>query len=636
MGAMIINKKTSSLSMSVWKIATFFAALVFFAFSVRWSYLDTSPPAWDQGLYLFQATQLHQNLVHGNIVDFAKLVFNLDRGRVPLMLLIVQPAFLLFGPTLDAAVITLNFAWFILAWSVYGIAREVCDPAYGDKAGFFAFLLFALHPITGMLSSNFLVEFLLTGFVCAAMYSLLMMHRTRQTNWSMLTGLFVSLGLLTKVTFPAFLLPAVLIFVVQNARNTSIRSTCRLFAPVALLPILIAGPYYFHNFKDIIQLTSVLSSSAIAQLYNFGGVFDIAGIIGFLFCLFANSITIIAIPILIVLWAINKVGGNSASSAGYKREEYKTLLFVMAIWFALTFLLTMFGQVKESRYAYPGIIPIFILGGAAAARNLMRPLTSLATGLLCLIAVPGFLYRNDLMNDESVVAVVDRNFAATARPDSRNWRIDDIVQEVAADVDARQESKTIVFLGGNRYYHLRLLDYYGLIHGARLSYITLPYYENTRMTVEEAVKWISDAAPTAILYKSGENWPPFSSRLDAAIIKKLAADPRYRLKRLNTAQPDGSRFSLFLAIPPAYKGINSVSELLGTWKVAGGRGKIAVDDAGGLNITSESGAEASAAIRDGEIAVAAWKVSGRITSDLKQIHWNNGSVWSRIDADESH
>jgi len=133
---------------------TILSAFSFFILSVRWSFLDRSPPAWDQGLYVYQATILHHAFMQNGSVDFISTIFNVDRGRVPLLPVMAQPAFYLFGPSSDSAVISLNFAWFILAWAIPGITREMVRPEAGDKAGFFAFMLFGLYPITTLPSSH--------------------------------------------------------------------------------------------------------------------------------------------------------------------------------------------------------------------------------------------------------------------------------------------------------------------------------------------------------------------------------------------------------------------------------------------------------------------------------------------------
>lgn len=555
------------------------------------------------------------------------------------MTVIVQPAFYFFGPSLDAAVISLNFAWFILAWSLSGITRELVASTSGDKAGFFAFVLFALYPLTTMLTHSYLVEFLLIAFVCAAMYSLLLLHKTKEVKWSVLAGICIGLGLLTKVTFPAFLLPAFGILIFRNIRNTSIRIAVDLFYPAILLPIVIAGPYYLYNFKQMFQLTAMLSSHSLSKLYGFGGAFDARAIFEFLIGAFANPVFLVSVFCFVatLFYRRNQSAYKSIDRPG--NYENKTILIVMAIWFIIPFLLTMFGEIKETRYAYPGMVPIFVFTGMAVARNSMRKSGLFFMVLIYMLALPGYLYSNNMISAKSIEAFasamkMDGGLVAGVPADERNWRVDNLVQEISDVLGARQENKNVIFLGGNRYYHLRLLDYFGLIGGAHVQYIVLPYYLNPSMTLDEALKFIAEADSSGVMYKSGENWPPFSSRLDSAIVSRLKGDPKYIIKELNTEQPDGSRFTLFVKRPPSYVSVQSISDLIGGWKVADGLASIDASDGGSLTITTETGLKGFAMIQAGAINVPDWKISGRVTSDLKSIHWSNGSIWIKSSSEK--
>ena len=620
---------------SVWKMATLFTALIFFGLSVRWSYIDNSPPAWDQGLYLYQATILHESFMQNGFIDMMVSVFNIDRGRVPLLPLLVQPTFYFFGPTLDAAVVTLNLAaWPLLAWSMPGITRFVTPSSPGNKAAFFSFLLFGLYPLTMVLSHNYLTDLLLAAFVCASIYSLFLLHESQKTRWSMFAGLFIGLGLLTKVTFAAFVLPAFCILILRDIRTYPVRVAFKLYFPAALLCVVVAGPYYFLNLKYIFQSTAHLSSANLSKLYGFGGAFDPQAILEYWKAIFANPAIVIAVVCVVVGLLFRWNRPFVKSTVSLVAVNRKPVAGIMAIWFCLPFLLATFGEIKDPRYIFPGLLPIFILAGSAMAWNSVSRMGSALMISAYIIALPGYLHSNSLISPGVARQFVsylkmDIMLVADLPPDSRDWQANKLVREIGHKLDAYPASRTVLFLGGNRYYHLSLLNYEGLIGGPNLKYVTLPYYSDPSMNLDGALKFITESSVDGILHKSGQHWPPFSSRLDSAIISRLKDDPNYVLTDLKVEQPDGSRFVIF---KPASGNVSTqtISYLLGFWLVGEKLGSIAVGDGDRLTVTTETGVKGSATIRNGEIYVPEWNVTGKCSLDFRSIYWSNGSIWTKF------
>jgi hypothetical protein len=198
-------------------------------------------------------------------------------------------------------------------------------------------------------------------------------------------------------------------------------------------------------------------------------------------------------------------------------------------------------------------VPVFVFAGIMVSRFPRSKLAIIFVTLAYMLPLSGYLYSNSLLSENlankfrsifkmSPVLALD----AEASPDFRNWNTDKIVGAIAQKLDAAQATKTVFFLGGNRYYHLRLFDYEGLKGRFHLTYMVLPYYSNTSMSVDDALKFIEDKSPAGIIYKSGENFPAFSSRLDSWIVVQLKNNPKYKVVDLDIAQPDGSRFTLFI------------------------------------------------------------------------------------------
>lgn len=613
-----------------WRLAVVALTAVFFALSVRWAHLDNSPPAWDQGLYLYQATKLHLALLEGGAREFSSALFNLDRGRVPLILLLVQPSFYVFGPVLDAAVITLNLCWFLLAWALYGIAREMAGLIDPGKASFFALTLLGLYPLTVMVAHNFLVELLLTSLVCASIYSILMLKKKQSIGWSIVSGIFIGFGLLTKVTFIVFVFPSLLLMAFAVLRTTSLKNSIRVVVPSLLAALLIALPYYLYNFREILNLTVFLSSKGLAKLYGFGDVFDASTIRDYWMSMFYSAV--FAVVFFVLAFAV-------VQAFRHGRARFRVVgayhLAVLTLWFFPPFFLATFGQIKDPRYLFPAILPLFIAAGLVVAQPGSRRLAWCGLALIMILALPGFLYSNAFLSKDSLTRLAQLPGlriveSADLPPDPQDWQAERLVRAMIGAMPGSDTSGKLIFLGGNRYYHLRLLEYHGLMQGARFDYVTLPYYANPGMTVGDAIAFIKGAKAEAVLFKTGANWPEFSSRLDGQIVEFLARDPGYEAQQLDVLQPDGSRFVLFKNKAFYVAQIDAPWRLVGNWKVGEGIARIDVGQDGAISVRTEAGAKGTANLRDGRVHIDEWGVSGGLTADDASIRWSNGSIWRRI------
>jgi hypothetical protein len=623
--------------MSTWRFLTLIAVLILFGLSIRWSLIDNSPPAWDQGLYLFQSATLHNTLTHEGFGHFFTAIFNFDRGRAPLLPIIVQPAFYLFGPSLDAAVISLNFFWFILAWAIAGIARDIVGQnKNGDKAGFFAFVLFALYPLTTMLSHNFLVEFPLIAFISASIYSLWLTHKTENKKWSIVCGIFVGLGLLTKVTFPAFVLPAFIFIVYRNIRKTSFWKTIALFLPAAIIFSIIAGPYYLYNFRQIIGATITLSSHSLSQLYGFGGATDIHVVLEYINSVLYTPIMLISLFCVLIMIFL-KVSGFLKKGVLEKNNYFSaSLITILLLWFAIPFLVAAFGEIKDPRYIYPSLIPIFVFAGVAISRFFQSKPAFILVSFFCIFPFFGYLYSNNLFSTKIVSHLrstypkdASLVFNNNSIPDSKDWKTNELVCRIAQNLGAQEENKNIFFLGGNRYYHLSLMNFESLLNDFHFTYLALPYYASPSMSLDEAMRYITNISPDGILYKSGKSWPEFSSRLDPEIISQLETDQKYKSVDLGIEQPDGSRFTLFIDLSKKITPISSEDEIIGNWKAGDGIAKIAPNGEDTLVLTDERGGQGYAKIQNGIIVSSDWRVTGKLTEDHQYIRWSNGFFWKK-------
>lgn len=527
---------------NIWQIAAIILTCLLFGLSLRWGHLDQSPPRWDESGYLVQATVLHQTLVDEGFRAFLQKVFNYDRGRVMLITIIVQPFFSAFGTSLKSAMLTINLFWFLLAWAIYGIARITAGPMSGQRAGFFALLLFSLYPLTTELSNYYLVEFPLVSFVCAMNYSFLKFHYTSNRRWLWSAGFFIALGMLTKVTFPVFILSGFILFLLEFKKSKRLFRTLKLFSPVYLVPLMIAGPYYGYNFRPIVATTLFLSSIKLAKMYDFGPIFDWWTVLYYWKGLFLNPTMVMAVicSVAVITGFILKKKQSRTHVVG----AFPVWLFF--IWFMVPFLLSTFGAIKDARYVYPAFVPLFVFSGIGISWLINFPTGVAAAVIIFAVPVALYLSANGLI-PQSVMMKLNYCLEGSAQsPDRRDWRIENLVTAMGEVLDERGLKKEILFLGGNRYYNLNLLSFYGLKNHQRIKYASLPYYSYPDMTLSHALDFIASTPHSAVLYKTGTHWPEFSSRLDTKILAVLEHNTDYEYHDLGIVQPDDSRFILLI------------------------------------------------------------------------------------------
>ncbi len=124
----------------------------------------------------------------------------LDSFRPPLFHLCTVLMYQAFGVSAQVAVMTTFPFLLLLLLAVYGIGKQVASPMVGVLAAF----VVSVFPLVFALTRAFYVDLALTALVSASIYFLMSADRFRSRTNSLLFGLTMGLGLLTKWTFPLF------------------------------------------------------------------------------------------------------------------------------------------------------------------------------------------------------------------------------------------------------------------------------------------------------------------------------------------------------------------------------------------------------------------------------------------------
>lgn len=175
---------------------------------------DNTPLLWDGGGYFYKSLKYYD--VFSNLDSSLIPRFNdVSRYRPPLFLLSSLPFYLIFGKSPDIAVLTNIVYLIILLLSVYGIGKRI----YSEEVGLFASFIVSTFPILYGLSRSYWLDFPLTAMVSLSVYLLLMTDYFRDRRYSLLFGISVGLGMLTKWTYLIFLTGPFLYFLVSSFKG---------------------------------------------------------------------------------------------------------------------------------------------------------------------------------------------------------------------------------------------------------------------------------------------------------------------------------------------------------------------------------------------------------------------------------
>jgi 4-amino-4-deoxy-L-arabinose transferase-like glycosyltransferase len=226
------------------------ATLAFIAMTVWWTLADGRVPDYDNGRHLNFAFIYADLLSWGRVSD----AINLFTNYPPLVHLVGTAEASLFGKTIDGPVIAQNVVFVpLLAVGCYGCGRIAGGPLAGALA-----VIFALG--TPMIVSQFHVFMLdapTAACVALAVFALLKSDLLRDTKWAAIAGAGIGLAAMAKSPGPIFIAGALLVVLLAGGWRQ-----VRGLAALALLALLVAGPWYIVHYDEVKHLVVGFSRPA--------------------------------------------------------------------------------------------------------------------------------------------------------------------------------------------------------------------------------------------------------------------------------------------------------------------------------------------------------------------------------------
>ncbi|HHY55408.1 MAG TPA: hypothetical protein GYA08_08220 [Chloroflexi bacterium] len=208
-------------------------------FSLRWVQINVVLVGRDSAGHLEQSINTAEALAQGGLTGIFQAV-TLDDYRPPLLYLLTQPAYALWGRSMDAAQAPNLVLFALILWLTFLLARRVT----GDWMAVFAVALLSLLPMATAMTRLYYMENGLTAALLLALYALLRAEHFTRRGWALLFGAALGVALLGKWTAPIYLIFPVLYLLGTGGfwrQQWSALRTLRVNWRAALLAVIVGA-----------------------------------------------------------------------------------------------------------------------------------------------------------------------------------------------------------------------------------------------------------------------------------------------------------------------------------------------------------------------------------------------------------
>lgn len=428
-----------------------------------WLSRDTRPPVWDMALHQTYAL----NYLESHRPAFAETLRPWERSGhyPPFVHWMIAAAFLIFHPGPYIAVLANIPATFILLWAVYELAKDMAGPL----AGRWSCLLVALTPYMIWISRETVLDYWLSAWFAAALVVLRKSRGFQSRGWSVMLGIIMALGLLSKWFFLGFMsVPLAYIFI----KFRIWRQPTRLihFADSLIISGVAAGLWYLPNLPLLVRHFG--ENAKVGALEGEPPIFSFQSFIYYLRLLEGYQL----FGVLFVLLCIACVFVVREKLL----SDWKFLALTIAGgWLIMTLLRT-----KDPRFTLPLIGPLSIISGAwiASWENTLRNRTVLGAlvillGFQAYVANFGVLWlpkRAVILQGYQGSYRWDWNlylqdyFDIFGRPRREDWKLGAVVRRIGEDSRIRDTEPNTAMVPDLPWFNESNLTLFGRLCGVPL------------------------------------------------------------------------------------------------------------------------------------------------------------------------
>jgi hypothetical protein len=375
---------------------------------------------------------LYQALTQHGLVEFLWQFLSTQSHHFhpPLIPALTTPFYLVLGPSFAAAL------WFNTVALVlfYSYAFKLIKRLMGEMPAAVAVVIMALFPMTYGLARVYMLEFGLAAIVVIWLYYFYQSDVLAEKRYLPWLGLLLGAGLLTKVTFPMYVIGPVsweIFRKLWRSAKVDLKVISSRFLLVGALGGLLALPWYWKNSDaawtgthiisgDLNKLDAIKTALSGSQILQFLTEFLTEGISAYFFVLGLVLVAILTLR--------------------RRRIERRGMGFLLAWWLPV-FLIVALGRYKIARYAFPVFPALAALLALVIVRVL--PVSStrrvLVLGGLLLIPLGNYLQlsffdvwtwlpQRVLASDPLGLLETNKEYQFTYRVRGEKWPLESILE----------------------------------------------------------------------------------------------------------------------------------------------------------------------------------------------------------------
>ena len=216
--------------------------------NIIWFQLGGAAQHWDSAVHLVES--LNANHIGEELTQpFFKQLLNVSWYYPPFVSYASIPFYKIFGESEFTGLIVITFFLLILVFCVYLIAKDYFD----ENVAFLSASLVAFSPIVIHFSRDFMQDIPLASLVAVSILFLIRSNSFSNSKYSLLFGISLGCGFLTRWTFPLYIIsPFAFVFFQILKKSPEKAKRFRNLIVSTLTGLIISAPWYLAHILPIL------------------------------------------------------------------------------------------------------------------------------------------------------------------------------------------------------------------------------------------------------------------------------------------------------------------------------------------------------------------------------------------------